>query len=532
MKYRHHQSFLKSFSSVILAGTIFLLPACHSGEAESIEFAQHDFKRVINDSKGSNGLISMNEIDGKSNFDLMASSVLHEADGADPISVDVDKIKEVCEDYGEEVPVHQRSAEIATLLTPSEFRNIDKKLECVGIEPPRYKGDGYEDPQQFLLAVNYWVYLPGIDEKDVPVEQIKDAFSELPQEAQSNPWNHWICQNLSKKSGKSVVCKDSHSMKMVDQLSSTEDLMQLRAAVELNNEYGYPSPPEELVKESLNIPVVDALDAQQIQRISEIRKSRSSELDKWVSSEKKKINKDGFVESEIKAIGTLIDTYLATRLLEGYMDKILTDDSYASMSEIVELADKTSTLDGTTARLMKAVILDKSGKLNTEDKSNALSGYHELVDEGCPEEQIMNCIWAIDAAYQLDGDPGKVQIKVPEDLPTGKNASYIIYRVMGVDWGVDNIDDWRNVSLEYQLDPKRDIEDTHLDVGTRAWAGAARSNFYSKLDTEEENNIRNIYIDMGGCREVKNLLKSDLGKSGSCDLEATFAYYISGSWSL
>ena len=193
--------------------------------------------------------------------------------------------------------------------------------------------------------------------------------------------------------------------------------MDLRAQIELGLETS-----DELVKTTMEIAVQDALDAEQILRISRLKGRESTQLQSWLEQEVNSMNSHGLVAVDSQSLGTLEQTYIAARLLEDRTKEIFNDKTETSMDEVVNLATTTSQFDGLSARLMRAVILRSANKLDDAERSDVLKNYAEITASGCPSGSVRSCLMTADAALQLDDHASPLRIAVPQNLPTGQWA--------------------------------------------------------------------------------------------------------------
>ena len=159
--------------------------------------------------------------------------------------------------------------------------------------------------------------------------------------------------------------------------------MDLRAQIELGLETS-----DELVKTTMEIAVQDALDAEQILRISRLKGRESTQLQSWLEQEVNSMNSHGLVAVDSHSLGTLEQTYIAARLLEDRTKEIFNDKTETSMDEVVNLATTTSQFDGLSARLMRAVILRSANKLDDAERSDVLKHYAEITASGCPSGSV------------------------------------------------------------------------------------------------------------------------------------------------
>ena len=154
------------------------------------------------------------------------------------------------------------------------------------------------------------------------------------------------------------------------------------------------------------------------------------------------MNTHEMAAAETQPIGALGQTYIAARLLEDRTKEIFNDKTETSMDEVVNLATTTSPFDGLSARLMRAVILRSANKLDDAERSDVLKNYAEITASGCPSGSVRSCLMAADAALQLDDHASPLRIAVPQNLPDGAVGDTLVYRILGMKWGVANVDEW------------------------------------------------------------------------------------------
>lgn len=303
--------------------------------------------------------------------------------------------------------------------------------------------------------------------------------------------------------------------------------MDLRAQIELGIETD-----DDLVKAAMNIPIQDALDAEQVLRISQLKGHGSAHLQSWLNEEVSRLNEHGIVISETQSIGTLEQTYITARMMEGRATELFTDKTEESMNEVVNLATTTSQFDGLTARLMRAVVLRSANKLDDAERSDVLNHYAEMNRSGCPTGRVRSCLMAADAALQLDDNASPLRITVPQNLPDGAVGDELVYRVLGMKWGVANVEEWVATAKTRGIDPLSDVADAERPTSLRIWAASARGAMHPGLSTQQEQGIKEGLRGLTTCDNVERLVMADQGSPDKCSLDSTFAYYLSAVWGI
>lgn len=475
-----------------------------------------------------NGLVSrgMNK-GGEPIPDFRATSVLHQAGIPDLPAARLEGLENACKTYAEIIPPQQLASEVNYIFPEDEFSRAVSKLDCASLSPPVRESGGPISPQQYATLAAMWVTLPGINPKDLPEDQVQTALQEIPPERGRTPWVHWNCRTISISIDSQNLCDTLPSLNPVTKISSTEELMDLRAQIELGIETD-----DDLVKAAMNIPIQDALDAEQVLRISQLKGHGSAHLQSWLNEEVSRLNEHGIVISETQSIGTLEQTYITARMMEGRATELFTDKTEESMNEVVNLATTTSQFDGLTARLMRAVVLRSANKLDDAERSDVLNHYAEMNRSGCPTGRVRSCLMAADAALQLDDNASPLRITVPQNLPDGAVGDELVYRVLGMKWGVANVEEWVATAKTRGIDPLSDVADAERPTSLRIWAASARGAMHPGLSTQQEQGIKEGLRGLTTCDNVERLVMADQGSPDKCSLDSTFAYYLSAVWGI
>jgi hypothetical protein len=529
---RHRPRRRRSLLVVALSLTALGLTSCSPGGpgAEGTgQFATAEIEQVIRESVTDNGLVSMRPANTEKPIDLLATSVLHRAGAADLPQPDSAALGHMCATYGALIPPHQVSGELGDILPSKRFLRAAGELDCVTLEAPTFRPGANQDAQQFLLAAATWSTLPGTARESLAADDVRAAVAGLSEDDAASAWSHWTCRATAEAIGAPGVCDGLAPVRTIGQLTSTEELMELRATAELARHPGYPPAPAELVDLALELPVHDALDAQQIQRISELSGKPGGNLQAWLDDQAELVDGDGLVKGTVQVVGTLQDTYTASRILEDRTAAIVDDRTEQSMDEVVKLAAQTSSMDELVARLMRASVLDAAGRLPGDERQLALEGYSRLVTAGCRADQALACAIAVDAAYRLDDQPRQLTMPVPEDLLEDAAGDELIYRVLATNWGVANLGQWVAAARDRGLEPLDDVADSSRPVSLRLWAAAARNVLHPELGTEAEIAVQEHLQGLVSCQGVDGLVVAN-GGVPSCDLDSTLAYYLSGTW--
>ena len=517
-------------TALILNAALALgLNACRgcSNGSGSEGFMTTELATVITTYVADNGLVSRGMKGGEPIPDLRATGVLHQADIPDLPAARLEGLENVCKAYAETIPPQQLASEVNHIFSDAEFSQAISKLDCASLSPPVREPGEPVNPQHYVTLTATWAKLPGINPKDLPADQIQAALQEIPPERGRTPWVHWNCRTISIAIGSQNLCDILPSLTSVTKISSTEELMDLRAQIELGVEMD-----DDLVKAAMDIPVQDALDAEQVLRISQLKEQKSTHVQSWLNEETSRLDEHGMVIAETQSIGTLEQTYIATRMMEGRAADIFTDKTEESMNEVVDLATMTSQFDGFTARLMRAVILRLANKLDDAERSDVLNHYAEMNKSGCPTGRVRSCLIAADAALQLDDNASPLRIAVPQDLPDGAVGDELVYRVLGMKWGVINVDEWVATAKTRGIDPLGDVADAERSTSLRIWAASARGAIHPGLSTQQEEGVKEGLRGLTTCDNVERLVVADQGSPEKCSLDSTFAYYLSSVWGI
>jgi hypothetical protein len=516
---------------IVVATTLVGCTADAADDQSSGRFATAELERAIQGLVADNGLISVSPVSGEKTVDLLATSVLHRSGAAALPSPSKGDITDMCRRYGDAVPPLQVSGELRTIVSDDDFVSAAADAECITLDAPQFEVGKSQDAQQFLLSAATWVGLPGVDHAELDVSQVQAAVSELPEMESTSPWSHWTCETVALAMEEAQLCSALPPAQEVTQLTTTEELMNLRAAVELSQRAESSTVDPELLEQVPLIPVQDALDAEQVQRISELEDLPTENLQAWLDDQTSLVGDKGFVEADVQILGTLQGTYAAARVLEDRTRNIIDEKSRQSMDEVIVLAERTSPADGTVARLMRAAVLEAAGDLSEADRTVAMEGYSGIAGTPCPTDKTELCVLAADAAFRLDDQAGQIVIPVPDTLPEGDATDELMYRVLAHSWAVENVDDWVIAAQDRGLDPLRDVSDKSLPSSVRLWAAAARSVLYPELDTEAETRVVKSVDSLVSCQDVDGLAVGD-GPGQSCSVDSTLAYYLSGVWGM
>lgn len=517
---------------LLVVATALVSCSANTAEEESSgQFATEELEKAIQGLVADNGLVSVSPVAAEKTMDLLATSVLHRSGAAALPSPSEGDITNMCRSYGGSVPPLQLSGELKSIISDKNFVSAAASTDCITLDAPRFEAGKSQDAQQFLFSAATWVGLPGVEYTSLDVSQIEAALSELPKAESTSPWSHWTCETVAVAMEEDDLCSDLPPAQQVTQITTTEELMNLRAAVELSRQAGPAAFDRKLLEQVPLIPVQDALDAEQVQRISELENLPTEKLQSWLNDQSSLVSDEGFVETDVQILGTLQGTYAAARVLEDRTRTIIDDKSRQSMDEVIVLAERTSPADGIVARLMRAAVLEATGDLTDTDRASALEGYADIAGTPCPADKTELCVSAADAAFRLDDQASQVVIPVPEDLPEGDAADELMYRVLAHSWAVQNVDEWITAAQARGLDPLKDISDSSVPNSVRLWAAAARSALYPELDTEAETAVVDGLKGLVSCQDVDGLAVAD-GPGQSCSVDSTLAYYLSGVWGM
>ena len=513
---------------ILTLGTVLALGlnACGSNpnQSQSSGYLTTELASAITASVAENGLVTQGMKAGEPYLDLRATSVLHQAGIPDLPTPNPDGLKNVCRVYGDSVPPQQLAGELSHIFTGDDFKQAIEELDCVSLSAPsRTSQEG--DPQHYMVLAATWAGLPGISPKDLSEDHVRTAIQELSPAQGKTPWVHWNCQIISKAIGVQDLCDELHPVNPVTEISSTEELMNLRAQLEMGIEAE-----DNLVTSAVELTVQDALDAEQILRISKQTGRKSINLQSWLKEEIKKLDKNGMISDQPQSLGTLEQTYIAARIMESQTKELFSDKTEKSMNEVVNLATTTSHFDGVVARLMRAAVLNSVGRLDDTERTETLSLYANLSKSDCPTKRVRSCLLAADAALQLDDTASPLRIDVPQDLPDGAAGNEIVYRVLGMSWSVANTTDWTHVASTRGIDPLVDVADTTQPTSLRVWAASARGAIYPKLSTQQEQEIGEGLQGLTTCNGIERLVIANQRSPEKCSLDSTFAYYLSAVW--
>ena len=511
------------------AGLTLALSACglNSSQPTPDGYMTAELATTITVSVAENGLVSRGLKGGRQTPDLRATSVLHQAGIPNLPAAHPEGLESVCETYADSIPPQQLADEVSHIFPDDEFGRAIAKLNCASLSPPSREPGMPSDPQHYVVLAATWTRLPGVEPEDLSEDQVRAALQELSPEQGKTPWIHWNCKIISEAINAQNLCNSLPSLNPVTKASSTEELMDLRAQIELGLETS-----DELVKTTMEIAVQDALDAEQILRISRLKGRESTQLQSWLEQEVNSMNSHGLVAVDSHSLGTLEQTYIAARLLEDRTKEIFNDKTETSMDEVVNLATTTSQFDGLSARLMRAVILRSANKLDDAERSDVLKHYAEITASGCPSGSVRSCLMTADAALQLDDHASPLRIAVPQNLPDGAVGDTLVYRVLGMKWGVANVDEWVATAKARGIDPLSDVADAERPTSLRIWAASARGAMHPDLSTQQEEDTKERLQGLTTCDNVERLAMADQDSPEKCSLDSTFAYYLSSVWGI
>ena len=103
----------------------------------------------------------------------------------------------------------------------------------------------------------------------------------------------------------------------------------------------------------------------------------------------------------------------------------------------------------------------------------------------------------------------------------------LVYRVLGMKWGVANVDEWVATAKARGLDPLGDVADAERPTSFRIWAASARGAMHPDLSTQQEEDTKERLQGLTACDNVERLAMADQGS-----LDSTFAYYLSSVWGI
>lgn len=234
-----------------------------AGCAQSIDgrYADDALAHTISELVANNALVSNGFVEPSFHADLRATAVLHQANSHALPSVDAHALAQLCDHYLTVVPHSQSLEEISHLVPMDQFQQVIDFIGCLETAPPNFRAS-QDDPMTFLTAIATWLDLPGSDPDHVNTAEIEAAISALPESEGTSAWTHWMCQRITTSVATSH-CDHLPAAQQPIQATTTEELMDARAWIELGQELD-----QQLLNEILAIEVTDALDAEQILRIT------------------------------------------------------------------------------------------------------------------------------------------------------------------------------------------------------------------------------------------------------------------------
>ena len=203
------------------------------------------------------------------------------------------------------------------------------------------------------------------------------------------------------------------------------------------------------------------------------------------------------------------------------------------MDEVMNLATTTSRFDGLAAHLLRAVVLQYAGEFDDIERAEALDRYVDVNKVRLPDWQgALLSHMAADAALQLDDHASPLRIAVPQNLPDGAVGDTLVYRILGMKWGVANVDEWVATAKARGIDPLSDVADAERPTSLRIWAASARGAMHPDLSTQQEEDTKERLQGLTTCDNVERLAMADQGSPEKCSLDSTFAYYLSSVWGI
>ena len=199
----------------------------------------------------------------------------------------------------------------------------------------------------------------------------------------------------------------------------------------------------------------------------------------------------------------------------------------------MNLATTTSRFDGLAAHLLRAVVLQYAGEFDDIERAEALDRYVDVNKVRLPDWQgALLSHMAADAALQLDDHASPLRIAVPQNLPDGAVGDTLVYRILGMKWGVANVDEWVATAKARGIDPLSDVADAERPTSLRIWAASARGAMHPDLSTQQEEDTKERLQGLTACDNVGRLAMADQGSPEKCSLDSTFAYYLSSVWGI
>ena len=155
------------------------------------------------------------------------------------------------------------------------------------------------------------------------------------------------------------------------------------------------------------------------------------------------MNTHEMAAAETQPIGALGQTHIAFCMMKERTKELFNDKTKGPMDEVMNLATTTSRFDGLAAHLLRAVVLQYAGEFDDIERAEALDRYVDVNKVRLPDWQgALLSHMAADAALQLDDHASPLRIAVPQNLPDGAVGDTLVYRILGMKWGVANVDEW------------------------------------------------------------------------------------------
>jgi len=155
------------------------------------------------------------------------------------------------------------------------------------------------------------------------------------------------------------------------------------------------------------------------------------------------MNTHEMAAAETQPIGALGQTHIAFCMMKERTKELFNDKTKGPMDEVMNLATTTSRFDGLAAHLLRAVVLQDAGEFDDIERAEALDRYVDVNKVRLPDWQgALLSHMAADAALQLDDHASPLRIAVPQNLPDGAVGDTLVYRILGMKWGVANVDEW------------------------------------------------------------------------------------------
>ena len=245
------------------------------------------------------------------------------------------------------------------------------------------------------------------------------------------------------------------------------------------------------------------------------------------------MNTHEMAAAETQPIGALGQTHIAFCMMKERTKELFNDKTKGPMDEVMNLATTTSRFDGLAAHLLRAVVLQYAGEFDDIERAEALDRYVDVNKVRLPDWQgALLSHMAADAALQLDDHASPLRIAVPQNLPDGAVGDTLVYRVLGMKWGVANVDEWVATAKARGIDPLSDVADAERPTSLRIWAASARGAMHPDLSTQQEEDTKERLQGLTTCDNVERLAVEDQDSPEKCSLDSTFAYYLSSVWGI